>query len=313
MNNSVCAVLVTFNRKSFLREVCASILAQSRLPDQVLVVDNGSTDSTTQFIAENFPALQILRLPNNMGCGYGFQAGIKRALENGFGYIWLLEDDIRLKPDTLAKLVDVEKQHYNQPHQSVFIPLHVDTNDHIVEVASREYDLSNPFKSLNRIARPLYLEFSEPTELDTPCEMAVCSFEGPLIPRQVIEKVGLPNASYFLYGDDTDYAFRIRRAGFKILLVPTSHIIPLVNRTTSNILSPWKEKLVVRNRIWLTRLYCTNTITRIVRIVNLSLLYLLALSRKNRWKDRARTKAYFDGVYEGLFTTPEKTGSREYQ
>ena len=70
----VCAVLVTFNRKTLLRTCLNSLLKQTRPIDQILIVDNASSDGTPELLREEFPQLPLLRLDRNTGGAGGFSA-----------------------------------------------------------------------------------------------------------------------------------------------------------------------------------------------------------------------------------------------
>ena len=102
----VCAIVVTFNRKQLLRECLHSILAQTRLPDAILVVDNASTDGTPALLAEEFPNLCVLRMADNRGGSAGFHAGMRWAFERGFDWFWVMDDDIEAYPHALGAMLE---------------------------------------------------------------------------------------------------------------------------------------------------------------------------------------------------------------
>jgi len=72
MSENICAVIVTYNRKELLRECLKAVLAQTRPPEHVLVVDNASTDGTPEMLQEEFPQVEVLCLPENQGSAGGF-------------------------------------------------------------------------------------------------------------------------------------------------------------------------------------------------------------------------------------------------
>ena len=73
---------------------------QSRLPDEVIVVDNASLDQTESMVKVNYPAVNYIKLVENLGSAGGYYEGIKRAAESS-DFIYTLDDDVCLKPDTL--------------------------------------------------------------------------------------------------------------------------------------------------------------------------------------------------------------------
>src|SRR4051794_12189716 len=102
---SVCAVLVTYNRSTLLREALAALLRQTRPVERILVVDNASTDGTRSMLGDEFPQVDVLTLPENVGSAGGFHAGIAHAFGRGFEWIWTLDDDAIAEPSALAALL----------------------------------------------------------------------------------------------------------------------------------------------------------------------------------------------------------------
>lgn len=87
----VAAVVVTYNRKELLRECLQALLNQTRPLDEIIVVDNASTDGTDQMIPEEFPQITHVRLPENIGGAGGFHEGMKLAYEKGHDWIWVMD------------------------------------------------------------------------------------------------------------------------------------------------------------------------------------------------------------------------------
>src|SRR4051812_18012026 len=100
MSERVCAVVVTFNRKKLLVECLRGLLAQTRPLDHLIVINNASTDGTADMLAAEFPELDVVHLPSNVGGAGGFHAGMKWARENGFDWTWVMDDDVAPFPET---------------------------------------------------------------------------------------------------------------------------------------------------------------------------------------------------------------------
>jgi len=101
----VAAVVVTFNRKELLRQCLQSLLAQTRPLDEIIVVDNASTDGTDKMVESEYSQVTYIKLKENLGGSGGFHIGTKIAYEKGYDWIWMMDDDVFVFPDTLEKLL----------------------------------------------------------------------------------------------------------------------------------------------------------------------------------------------------------------
>lgn len=198
-HRSVCAVVVTFNRKELLRECLRAIGAQDRPADKILVVDNASTDGTADLMRHEFPDVELLVLPENAGGAGGFHEGLRVGRERGFAWLWIMDDDAAPEPDCLRELLDTRAAH-------VAVPIQRDRTGRLYGASvwrGRPVDVSSQLGS-------------QPREID------LFAFVGPLISSEVVDTVGLPDKDYFIYFDDWQYSLRIRRAGLRVLAVPTA-------------------------------------------------------------------------------------------
>lgn len=99
----ITAVIVTYNRLGLLKTCLKSVQEQSRKPDEIIVINNGSTDNTQEWLsAQN---VTTYTKENNGGAG-GFSYGIKTAYNNGTDWIWLMDDDVIPENDALQQLVN---------------------------------------------------------------------------------------------------------------------------------------------------------------------------------------------------------------
>jgi glycosyltransferase involved in cell wall biosynthesis len=193
----VCAVVVTHDRKALLERCLQALLEQTRPPDAIVVVDNASADGTAELLARRFPRVIAHRLPRNEGGAGGFADGIAWALARPFDWIWLLDDDVTADGDCLDELLRVSAI----ARRSVVVPrrLRLDGSD-----CGSEAVLVEAAQRFDVIRADPERERYRPIDLFT--------FEGPLIHRQVAERVGVPNRRLFICGDDMLYAIRINRA-----------------------------------------------------------------------------------------------------
>ena len=111
----VIAVVVTYNRRDLLLESLAAVLAQTRAPDQVIVVDNASEDGTAAAVRDQFPAVHLAELRRNSGGAGGFAGGMALALADGADLIWLMDDDTVPEPGALAALLGARDRMAGSP------------------------------------------------------------------------------------------------------------------------------------------------------------------------------------------------------
>lgn len=197
MSDRVCAIVVTYNRKALLTRCLGSLLRQTRAPDAILVVDNCSTDGTEVMLTEQFGQISRLRLETNSGGAGGFHEGMKWAFQRGFDWLWLMDDDVEATPEALADLLGF---------QAISDFIH----------PRRLSDTGEPFPwegmldptTLGRKSYPRDMSF-EAGRTWIPVNYGC--FEGALIHRRVVDRIGYPDKRFFLLGDDQIYGYQASR------------------------------------------------------------------------------------------------------
>lgn len=188
-------VITTFNRSGFLAGLLQSIRALDPAPAGVLVVDNASTDDTAGVVEAaraDFPVpLQSIRLETNTGGAGGFAAGTEAALANGAQWLWLMDDDVEVLPHAVAAL-----RKWTGRYECIH---------------GRRYDDAGaPFFWQHRFVPFLgvHLPVRGNVFRDSPVfETNVGCFEGMLISAAQVRRIGLPDARYFINGDDLIYGW----------------------------------------------------------------------------------------------------------
>ena len=102
--NRILVIVVTWNSARWL-DWCLGSLRSSTVRVDALVVDNASTDGSADYIAQHFPEVELVRSEGTLGFGAANNIGLKLALERGYDYVYLLNSDAWLLPDTLEKML----------------------------------------------------------------------------------------------------------------------------------------------------------------------------------------------------------------
>ena len=236
---TVAVVMVTYNRADLLARSLAALVAQTRPPDAVIVVDNASTDHTTDVLdAATNPGLQRIHLQDNTGGAGGFHAGMSAAHEQGFDRIWLMDDDVLADPDCLEVLL-----RHDLP---CLMAVREDREGRLVEKAAVRFDLRNParLKPKSASVESTYRRRDAMPEL---VELQVVAFEGFLVHRRVVDAIGLPDPTFFIFYDDAEYAIRARRAGFAIYAVRDARLVRMLDFDQQLALGSWKGFYMYRN------------------------------------------------------------------
>lgn len=236
----ICAVLVTHNRKSLLRETLQALAAQTHPPQNIMVIDNASTDGTADMLGAHFPRVIALRLAQNVGSAGGYRFGIDWAAGNGFDWIWTLDDDSAPRPDALAALLQCRAQFDPQMRPDLLASKVVWTDGalHPMNISKPKlYDAEQQFTAAAHAA--MSIRFT--------------SFVSLLLHRRLVEAYGLPLSGFFLWNDDVEYTGRILRRELGVM-VPASVVVHnTAARHVPAAAVGAKYFYEVRNKLWIIR------------------------------------------------------------
>ena len=253
--NDVILITVTFNSSEYLSRLIESVLEQTFSVKKIIVVDNNSIQEHKNRIhklQENYKDLiDVLWLNDNTGGAGGFSAGMSYMLENyNADWMWIMDDDAFPTANCLEKLLEDAKSLKNLgfiaplifgvDNQAYQLYHHKRFNGNLIEA-------SVPFKTLNDI--------QDITEIEAN------AFVGPLFPISVVKNVGIANAGLFIYGDDTDYTYRVTRK-YKGYVTPNAVIkhrdpSPDGNNYT-NPKAWWKDYYEIRNCLLFVKKFGTS-------------------------------------------------------
>ncbi|MBC7509910.1 MAG: glycosyltransferase family 2 protein [Ferruginibacter sp.] len=224
----VISVVVTYNRQKLLSECITALRNQTRKPDAILVVNNGSTDDTEAWLQSQPDLITITQ--KNLGSSGGFNTGISWAYKNSYTWIWCMDDDGYPKEDALENILAPALDMLCLRNCAV-----LNKEDKKTFVwKTKDYKTIDAVdcKIINGIGHP---------------------FNGTMLNRNIVERVGLPKPALFLWGDETEYYLRIvKKNNIPVCTIAGSiHYHPAAGFTYKNdwnYSSTWKMYFYIRNR-----------------------------------------------------------------
>lgn len=210
-------IIVTYNAMKWA-ERCFKSLRHSSVPVQCIVIDNGSTDNTQQYIQTNFPEVDFIQSPENLGFGKANNIGIEKAHKEGADFFYLMNQDAWLYQDSLEKLLEVYTKYPNKEEIGILSPMHIDGSEKFLDIFLDKYIAQNCEKT--RMISDLYFQTLKPYY-----EINFINAAHWLLPKKTIEIVGGFNPYFFHYGEDNEYTNRLLFHKKKTILVPGSKVV----------------------------------------------------------------------------------------
>ncbi len=260
--------IVSHNTKKLLLECLGSLSSSlDKTRSEVFVVDNASTDGSSEAVVEAYPWVKLINNPENIG----FTRATNQALESAQGrYVALLNSDTQVDVDTFKALVGFLDSHPEagaagprlvytdgtpQPSIDAF-PSLVSEFSHLYQIKklipgtdSRRRMASILKKVPSEAVAAYFRVYSDET---TPSEVDALSGACLVVRRDVIDKTGLLDESFFMYMEDLDWCTRIRRAGFKVYYVPEVGVIHHVGQSGQ---ADAEKKIETTYEFYRSRLY----------------------------------------------------------
>lgn len=240
----ILAVVVTHNRCALLARCVDALAAQHRPADEVVVINNGSTDDTEAMLRAR--GVRCLT-QENVGSAGGWHRGLQVALDEGFDAVWLMDDDGY--PASMA-LGELERALTPERAAVSSVVLCEDAPERFVF----------PFPVLGPRGLPVLL--GRPRKLPTLAALAERApegtypfahfFNGALIATRAVRQVGNVEPAFFIFGDEVDYFFRLRTAGAVVSVLAAHHLHPDVSDRPY---TPAKVYYYVKNTLILNRRY----------------------------------------------------------
>jgi GT2 family glycosyltransferase len=237
----VGVVTVTFNSALVIRAFMDSLLKQTHTHFIVYVIDNASTDATLECLGEyHDPRIVIVRNFTNVGAAEGNNIGIRAALKDDCSCVVLINNDTAFKEDLLFELLLGLKQH----RSDMVVPkiLYFDRPNKI-------WSAGGYFSWWRGSARHFGSDRNDDGQFDRSRFVDYSPTTCMLIKKEVFDVVGFLDANYFAYFEDTDFCYRARQAGIKLLYISSAQLLHRVSSLTGRD-SNFTVRYCIRNHVY---------------------------------------------------------------
>jgi len=201
----ICVIIVSYNFEPWI-PLCLPSVKASTLPATVVVIDNASQDRTREIIRSQYPDIVLMENNRNLGFGKANNQGMKYALDNGFDYVFLLNQDARLHPRALERLILAASHNTDY---GILSPIHLNGKGDRLDFGFAEYTRLTSKEEIEQL----------------PHEVTECTFINAamwLVPTSVIKKIGGFAPIFPHYGEDRNYAQRVRKNGYRVGFVKSA-------------------------------------------------------------------------------------------
>lgn len=305
MQSSVAIILVNWNSFDITNDCIISLKNIDYKNHQVLVVDNGSVDGSGDRLLMDHPEIILIKSATNQGFTGGNNLGFQYAIQHGFTYSIMLNNDTFVEPDFLTHLVNY--MDLNSQTGAIQSRIHYQHNRTILWNGGSYFSKWSGFaytKGINQIPSKANLQLKE-VDWVTGCVF--------LVRNSILEQTGLLSSKLFMYYEDVDLSFRIKALGYKLIYHPDSivyHIAGASNKSKKKekegFLNPQVHYFNQRNHIWILKKYSKWYHIPSVLICNIfySLLILGYFAARLRiQKIRSFIMGTKDGITQSLTTS----------
>lgn len=236
MIQKVSVVILNYRVKELALKCIESVVQSDYSNLDIIVVDNNSGDDIEKDL--NGSHVHFIQTGSNLGYSGGNNRGIQKALANGAEYVFILNPDTEISKTCISELVKYAKKE----NSGIVGPKIHFKNNQTIWFAGGILALQNVLGShrgVNEIDNGQY-EKIEKTDFITGAAM--------MVKKEVFTKVGLLDDRYFLYYEDSDFCFRAKQVGFKIMYIPSA-VVFHENAKSTGLGSALQDYYITRNRM----------------------------------------------------------------
>jgi GT2 family glycosyltransferase len=230
-NFKIAVVIVTFNRCDELVKTISAIQNQGIIENDIIVINNNSTDNTKNILDSNYKNIQSIHLNENIASAGGFSKGMQTAFEKGYDWVWLFNDDSRPVEGSLKSIL----AHLNSDKIQIGL----------LKIANKDENNKAVLLYWNGVRKPVSVDVSNDI-----VQTDLITFDGCIISKKTIEKIGYCDPLYFMGTYEFDYCLKAKDAGIGVYTLPNG-LIEDGKLGGKNGTPPWRQYYNTRNHLWL--------------------------------------------------------------
>ena len=221
---AVAVVIPNWNREEDLAACLHSLQAQSLSPD-IIVVDNGSTDGSVARVQRDFPDVELIALAKNTGFAGGVNAGIRRAVEHGYEFVALMNNDALADKQWLGRLLAGIRE---KPRAGI-------ATSKITDFAGKKLDSTGEFYTIWGLAFARGRGEPADNRYDDHRDIFGASGGASIFRIAMLKDIGLFDEDFFAYYEDIDLSFRAQLHGWRVRFVPEAMVRHRIGATSQSI------------------------------------------------------------------------------
>jgi GT2 family glycosyltransferase len=280
----VSIITPNYNGVEFLDKYFKSLSQDSDYIGEVIIIDNGSTDSSLDYIKKNTFSFPVVVIENNENLGFA-PAVNQGILKSKYDYIFSLNNDTEVKKGSIKAMLDLI---CDDDVFSVQAKMLQAQNKKLIDDAGDEYNLLGWTKKIGENQNSN--NYSQVFEIFSSCAGAA------LYKKNVFTEIGLFDDNFFAYMEDVDLAIRSQIYGYKNLLCPDAIVYHIGSATSGSRYNEFKVKIAARNNVW--TVYKNLAIP--LKIINFIFLFLGFTIKYIFFLKKGFGSIYIEGIKEGL-------------
>ena len=280
----VSVVTPNYNGVKFLKNYFNSLNQDSECIGEVIIIDNGSDDSSLEYIQKNnfnFPVV-VIKNDENLGFAHAVNQGISKAK---YDYIFSLNNDTEVEIGSINAMLDLIQE---EDIFSVQAKMIQSDNKQLIDDAGDEYNLLAWTKKVGENQNSE--NYSQVLEIFSSCAGAA------LYKKSIIKEIGYFDTEFFAYMEDVDIAYRAQIYGYKNYYCPNAIVYHIGSGSSGSQYNEFKIPLAARNNVWM--IYKNFPIPQ--KIFNFPFIFLGFLIKYLFFKKKGFGSLYLKGVKEGL-------------